>query len=688
MNALFKAAVLLVATPVLGLAQVDTSAIELFETLNEVDVARDPGVSLSKKSIVGQELISEVELRKAACCDLSESFETNASISASFTDAVTGTRQIKLLGLEGPYAMYTRGNLATMGGLSSVLGLGFIPGAWIQSIQLSKGPGSVVNGASAISGQINYELRPSFTKQVAHINLFAGPGRFEQNAIVTWHRGKNLSSNLMVHGRQQLFRWDNNNDGYLDAPLSNHFFIQNAWKVTGARSEGQLGVKFSSSDNIGGSTLYGQPTLVPIWSHELQTDKIELWAKRGYFFDSGINRSLGTQFSAIYQDLDSYFGNLSFTAKETKYYGNLIAQDNIIDTRNTVKLGMDLSVQDLEQHIWNQDGSFTAIQSGVYGEYSFVSSPDGQGLSLILGQRLDRFSLTGRDPMWFYVPRLHVKYNINELALRAQASRSYRHVILGADYMGFMANSRGVLLPTFPTSPVSSAVLAPIESSWTLGGSVAYTPEVAFKELTVTADAFLTKFDRKLVLDLDEAEDTMTFVYQEWSVSDFSSQPYALSLQVGAQYELFHRTQAKFAYRYQQARQFNGSAFLATQERGLEEVILNVPHLIYTGFSYSGKGGLGIELNATYNSSQRLPEVGYDGTRSPAFTMLGGQVSKELKKYGQFYVGLQNALNVRQLNPVLGGNAPFDGRFDASVVWGPIMGRQLYAGWRYDLRKE
>ncbi len=99
---------------------VDTSSIELFETLEEVAIDRDPGVSLSKKAILSQELISEVELRKAACCDLSESFETNASISASFTDAVTGTRQIRLLGLEGPYALYTRGNLQTMGGLSSV----------------------------------------------------------------------------------------------------------------------------------------------------------------------------------------------------------------------------------------------------------------------------------------------------------------------------------------------------------------------------------------------------------------------------------------------------------------------------------------------------------------------------------------------------------------------------------------
>jgi hypothetical protein len=222
--------------------QSDTTNIQLFETLNEVDVKTDPGISLSKKSVLDKQLISEVELRKAACCDLSESFETNASISASFTDAVTGTRQIKLLGLEGPYALYTRGNLQTMGGLSSVLGLSLIPGAWIQSIQLSKGPGSVVNGAGAMSGQINYQLRPSFTENKSHFNLFAGPGRFEQNAVHTWHQGQTWSSNLMVHGRQQLFRWDGNEDGYLDAPLSNH----SSFKTLGNKLEKRVKLNMGS----------------------------------------------------------------------------------------------------------------------------------------------------------------------------------------------------------------------------------------------------------------------------------------------------------------------------------------------------------------------------------------------------------------------------------------------------------
>ncbi|MGD1981995.1 MAG: hypothetical protein PVJ94_04370 [Flavobacteriales bacterium] len=656
---------------------VDTSAIELFETLEEVQVDMDPGISLSKKSVLSKELISEVELRKAACCDLSESFETNASISASYTDAVTGTRQIKLLGLEGPYALYTRGNLQTMGGLSSVLGLSLIPGAWIQSIQLSKGPGSVVNGASAMSGQINYELRPSFTKEKAHFNLFAGPGRFEQNAIYTWKQSPRWYSNAMVHGRQQLFRWDGNNDGYLDAPLSNHVFVQNAWQHNGKNSEAQFGIKASSIKNIGGSTLYGYPTLVPIWSHELKTNRYELWAKRGYFLDGGINRSIGTQLAANYQELESYFGTRTFNAQERNLYGNLIFQDNICDTRYTLKAGLDYNWRNLDQEIWGRTGDYNILTTGAYAEYSYVASPDGEGLSLILGQRLDYLQdFDGGSKGFYPVPRAHLKYTAGPWSFRSQLSYSYRVATLGSEYMGYMANNRSF---EFYNETQESFEL-PVEDAITTGQSIIFTKDVFFKELQFYFDVYKTLFMNKAVFDFDNTLDSATYYYGYAN----GAIPYSTSIQVGGQYELIHRTIFKFAYRYQDVKQVN-TATLGEYEPVLEEAILYVPHLIYGGVSYSGRKGLGFELNATYNSSQRLPTAGY-AERSPAFTMLNAQFSKEGRAYGQIYVGFQNLLNVRQLDPIVGGDLPFDGRFDASIVWGPIMGRQIYAGWRYDLK--
>jgi hypothetical protein len=577
------------------------------------------------------------------------------------------------MGLEGPYALYSRGNIATMGGLSSVLGLALIPGSWIQSIQLTKGPGSVVNGPSAMSGQINYELRPSFTKQIGHFNLFAGPGRFEENLIYTWKQGKKWSSNLMLHGRQQLFRWDANQDGYLDAPLSKHLFVQNAWKYSGKNSEAQFGIKASGIENIGGSTLYGYATFAPIWNHTLNTQRYEVWGKRGFFLAGGINRSIGTQFSAAAQDLQSTFGQRIFNANERKLYGNVIFQDHIVDTRHTIKAGADINSQVVRQDIWGENALYSGNILGSYAEYNFTASPDGEGLGFILGDRLDFMALgPSVESRFYHVPRVHVKYKHEEWGLRAQLGRSYRIATLGAEYMGYMANNRNFVFDFNPAN-------APVEAAKNVGAGMTWTGDVQYKELQWYADAFYTEFENKVLFDFDLSTDT--------ALVHFSSLPQkaasSLALQTGAQYELLHRTLFKIAYRYQRVQQLD----LSGSNETFEESILNVPHLVYFGTSYGGRNGLDWELNATYNSSQRLPSAGY-ADRSPAFTMLNSQISYNHDAWGQFYLGVQNLLNVRQADPVIGGELPFDGRFDASIVWGPIMGRQVYLGWRYDLLKQ
>jgi outer membrane receptor for ferrienterochelin and colicins len=387
----------------------------------------------------------------------------------------------------------------------------------------------------------------------------------------------------------------------------------------------------------------------------------------------------------VYQDLDSYFGNRLFTGKEQRLYGNLIFQDNIFDTRHTLKGGLDFNSFSISQDMWEKDGSYYGLCTGVYGEYSYVHSPDGEGFSMILGQRLDVL----RYYLPFYVPRIHLKYNSGPWAFRGQASRSWRIATLGSEYLGYMANNRTAEFLGYSLGPI----YPPIERSNTYGIGVNWTKDVLFKEMQWNADIFYTQFANKVVFDFDGSTDTILIGSPGGSYPNVQERilysPYSISAQVGGQYELFHRTMIRVSYRYQDVKQRDLTAFYASgaieDYFKLEEVILNVPHLVYVGASYSGRKGMGIEINATYNSSQRLPDVGYEN-RSPAFTMLNGQISKEGRTFGQIYVGIQNALNVRQLNPVVGGDLPFDGRFDASIVWGPIMGRQIYAGWRYDLK--
>jgi len=125
-------------------------------TLDEISVTAKKQTT-SKSYIQTQNVftVNSDELLKAACCNLAESFETNPSIDVNFSDALTGTRQIQMLGLKSPYLLITQENIPMVRGASQVYGLTFTPGTWVESIQVTKGTGSVVNGYESISGQIN-----------------------------------------------------------------------------------------------------------------------------------------------------------------------------------------------------------------------------------------------------------------------------------------------------------------------------------------------------------------------------------------------------------------------------------------------------------------------------------------------------------------------------------------------------
>lgn len=670
------AAVLLLGSAT-AFAQQDTTMEGQLEEVQVVE--RLSKTSLSRKSVSHTELITAGELKKAACCDLSESFETNPSVSASFTDAITGTRQIKLLGLDGPYSLYSRGNIATMGGLSSVLGLGFIPGAWIQSIQLTKGPGSVVNGSGALAGQINYELRPSTTPNVGHFNLFASPGRTEQNAIYTWKQGKNLSSNIHLHGRQQLFRQNNNGDEFLDIPLSNHIFVQNVFKYNGFDKngehirEGQTGIKYSFIDNLAGHESYHPSGVALYWGHLLTTRKLELWTKNGFFLKKGINRSLGTQFLASYQDLLAGFGMAGFAGTEHRQYANVIFQDNIVDTRHTLKIGGTVDHLAIAQQAFGYNLSYREILVGGYGEYNFSNDQ----WSSIIGLRLDHSLIHGWQP----VPRWHLKWSKEKFTWRGLVGRAYRTPTIGAEYMGLMANNRTPLIHWAN----GTYAAAPLEAAWTVGNSVSWTPKVNYKTLNLSLDLFQTVFTDKVIVDLDQDWSELHFYH--YSAGKLSEAASSLALQFQGDYEFLHRTRFKWAYRYLNVQVPSIELVGSDGAVPMEEAILTVPHLVYGGISYSGRKKLNVELNVTYNSAQRLPREGYEPYSEP-FAMVSGQVAKEFRKFGEIYLGVQNALNYKQNNPIIGNGTTPGERFDASVIWGPIMGRQFYLGWRYDLRKK
>ena len=644
--------------------------------LTEVVVRDQQNASTIKKKDVGlTQLITAKELTKAACCNLSESFETNPAIDASFTDAVTGTRQIRLLGLDGPYSYYTRGNIPTMGGLASVLGLQLIPGSWIQSIQLTKGSGSVLNGFESVAGQVNYELRKPNAKEYLYGQLYGNAGgRLEQSAVYNQKINEHWGTNLMVYGRQNISKPDFNNDGFVDAPQGNMWIGQNTWQYKGHKGwESQFGLKFASNNQTGGqlSALDASPEDT-VWRAKLQTNRFEYWQKIGVVFPNSPFRSIGVQVAFTYHDQNSDFGlpvTSTYSGLEKTLYANVIFQDIIKNTNHNYKLGISYKNQAIDEIFYNTLYLRREQIPGMFAEYSYLYT---EQLSVVVGMRIDLHSQYGA----FFTPRVHLRYAPAENhTFRINAGKAYRTANLFADNLGSMASNRVWNIQAGDEDLPYAGIKQ--EESINAGLSYAYTFELDYRPGSFRAEYFYTSFQNQLVKDWDVASTQIMFY-------NLQGQSFAHSAQIQLDWEVLHRLTARIAYRFVEAKTEYKSIGLASQP-------FIAKHRVFLNIGYESKKAWKFDATLNLLSSQRLPSTQNNpveyrrADESPAFATLNVQIAKEFKERLEVHIGVENLFNYRQENPIVAANNPFAKEFDASMIWGPIMGRIMYGGIRLKL---
>ncbi len=645
------------------------------EQLDEITIREKAGTTnLRYLDVNLTENISERELFKAACCDLSESFETNPSVDASFTDAVTGTRQIRLLGLDGPYSTYTRGNIRTMSGLASVYGLALIPGSWIKSIQLTKGTGSVINGYSSVTGQINYELRNHDDPEKLFVNGYVnGAGRLEQNVVFTQKLGENWGTSFLVHGRQQLFEIDRNGDQFLDTPIGNHLFLQNTWKrfaEKGLRT--QFGVKYSLIDQRSGQTGFGSSdTGSELWGYENRTDRIELWAKGGYVLNGSKGQSLGFQGALVHHDIDSRFGSRDvrtneWNGLERSAYFNGIYATNFADPCHSLKVGLSYVYHNQEE-IFN-DSYYERAESipGAFVEYTWAEEDQ---FSIVLGFRADQHNLYGLN----LTPRLHTRFVLGDgLVLRASAGKAYRTPNVFAERMGLMASNRAW---RFTTSSGDLPYGLRQEEAWNFGLSASQEFELDFRPGAIRVDYYYTDFQNQIVTDLYATA-------REVRLYNLDGRSFSHSLQVQLDYEVVRRLDVRMAYRYLDVQ----STF-----DGVEQAVPYIaPHRAFVNASYASRNYWKADVTVQWQGVAVLPTTEDNAPeyriapQAPDFVTVNLQLSKEWPTAGwEIYLGVENLTNFKMTRPIVSAEDPFDEAFDASMVWGPILGRMYYAGFRW-----
>ncbi len=641
--------------------------------LSEVSVVtRRLGTMKLRASVMNEDMISAAELCRAACCNLGESFVTNPSVDVSYSDAATGARQIRLLGLSGTYVQMLTENIPNFRGAAAPYGLGYVPGPWMESIQVSKGISSVKNGYEAITGQINVEFRKPQTADIVSVNLFAATSqRYEANADASVKLTDKWSTMLLAHYENETKGHDDNNDGFADVPRVEQYNFQNRWAYFGDNYVFQAGIKALNEERTSGQFAHGGHLPEDPYTIDITTNRYELFAKNAYIFDKERNANVALVLSGTLHKQDARFGRKLYDVDQKNFYASLMFETEF-GSLHAISTGLSFNYDGYDQkyrltnnaeqpkiHRYDREAV-----SGTYAQYTFNLY---DYLIFMAGLRGDYSSEYG----FFVTPRAHLKFNPAEwINFRFSAGKGYRtnHVLAENNYL--LASSREMIITPKPDQ----------EEAWNYGASIATYIPLSGKLLNFNVEYFYTGFRRQVVVDMDSNPHAVSF-------TNLDGRSYAQNFQVEASYPFFRGFTLTAAYRLTDAKTTYGGKLMEKPFTGKYKGLLTA--------SYQTPLGLW-QFDATLqlNGGGRMPTpyTTADGNlswseRYNGFEQLSAQVTRWFRR-GSIYIGAENITNFKQKNPIIGAADPWGSHFDSTMIWGPVHGAKAYIGVRFNLERD
>ena len=645
----------------------DELTIHLKEDLEIQEVvvtSRNPGTIANRTSVLQEQKITYAEICRAACCNLGESFETNPSVDVAYSDATTGAKQIKLLGLAGTYVQMLSENYPNFRGVASPFGLDYVPGAWMEGIYISKGTSSVKNGYEALAGQINVEYKKPTTADLLSLNLFANDAqRMEVNADGSWHLNDKLSSGLFVHYSNDQKGHDDNDDGFLDYPKSEQINLMNRWNYESGRYMSQYGGRFIHEERTGGQDP-SQVTNNP-YEISIKTNRGELFTKQAYVIDGGeFTESVALIASGSIHDQQSMFDIKQYDVTQKNLYASLLYEKEFSHKHN-LSTGLSLNYDEFKEQLGTTNYNRREAVPGVYAEYTYNLNDK---FVMLAGLRADYSSAHGT----FVTPRLHLKYNPYEwFHLRGSVGKGYRTANILAENNYLLASSR----------KVNIADNLEQEEAWNAGLNATFYIPIADKQLTVIGEYYQTNFLNQVVVDMDSNPHAISF----YNLGDGKS--YTNSSQIEMSYPFFDGFTFTAAYRWTKS-----TSDYTNQETGevtrLDKPLLNDYKGLATASYQTPKGDWQFDLTTQFNGGGRMPTPDainplWDKTFA-SHTVVNSQITKYFTNWN-IYIGVENLFNYRQDNPIIDAATPRSDNFDATMIWGPVHGRKIYGGLRFTI---
>lgn len=653
-----------------------------------VFVSRQAGNYLSKGKEIRTEVISAAGLCKMACCNLAESFENSASVTVGYSDAVTGARQIRLLGLSGVYTQMLDETRPVMRGLSAPFGLSYVPGQWLESIQIAKGSSSVINGVECMTGQINMEHRKPTDEKPLFINgAVMSDTKMDLNIASSLQMGYKWSTVILGHVSGNIEAHDMNNDGFLDEPKMLQFNLSNRWLYQADNGvQVRFGVRAIQDKRDGGQVQAIQNR----WTSDILNRSLNGYLKVGIPLNEDNSQNIALVADYNYQDMDSGFGTKTYDAGQHSAFANLLYQ-NVINDSHRFTLGLNGTFDRYDEvirrlapqgadFILKEDSGITDLaNAGVFGEYTYHA---GEKFSAIAGLRGD----------WFYKqgfkmsPRVTLKYMpVDEIVIRANGGRGLRYSTPLVDNIGVFSTGKDYI------GAYNDHIL---EDAWTFGGNITYyMPFGASSNTYLSFDYFRTQFAQQMVVDYEYGMNQIHF----YALDDDRS--FTDNYQVDFSVDPIERFNITATFRYTNAKiELAGKGLVEKPMTSRFKGVLNLQYATNLNkwifdFTASLNGSCRV-----YNFMEGLKDADgnllYKDGRTPVYPLLYAQVTRRFKGW-DVYIGAENLTNFRQKNVILGSvkdqngyvNA-FQPSFDASCVWGPLMGIKAHIGFRFTLWKK
>lgn len=642
---------------------------------------KKPEGMIDNSQMVKSEVITTRGLQKAACCNLSESFQTNPSVDVTFTDAITGAKQIQLLGLAQIYTQLLTEKVPNLQGLASNYGLSYVPGPWMNSIYISKGAASVSTGYESITGQINVDYKLPVDADKFYLNMYANDAqRFEGSLITKYNFSDKLTSAYFFHGNTFKQKIDENGDGFADLPLGDQFSALARLNYSGNNYESRTVVQTIYDDKKSGQIDFLNGSNPEDWGANIKVNRYQIFSKNGYIFPSDKYMSFGSIIAFTNHKQISNFGNRTYNAEQNSLNLNLYWQSSfdspstnkIIDStknsseesdknednspKHNYSLGLSFAYNNYLQNLDNVDyNSFESVP-GAFFEYTYSGI---KNLSITGGIRSDFHNLYGT----LITPRLHLKYQFDAFnTFRASIGKGYHNPLPIAENQNILSSSRNIFFDEKLKT----------EEAWNFGINTTHELNLFGFFVTLNAEYYRTDFSNQTIVDLDSKPGEVHFY-------NLKGKSYSNSLQVDANVELFSGFNLTAAYRL-------NDVWITIADKLQEKPLISKDKL-FLNLAYSTNSNWNFDFTTEYNGGGRIPSTLQNPSEYrlqetfPSFVLFQGQITKKFEGF-EVYLGSENIGNFTQKNPIIAYDKPFSQYFDSSLIWGPIHGRIIYLGAR------